>query len=391
MKQIKKKKHVSQRIDPMNDSKRQQRLEQEAWDYAYTKAGQLSRILVPHKYANDNDIFGTNSIGKLWMDPGYDTGLWPEPVLPKLSVSVAEPDIFHDFYMPLLATMMDKYFTHVFEKYGFKDYDELGELPQFDISRQCQDGTALYYATYPFQDDDRSCAQTYGLSIFTPCVSEFVIKMHKQHMIYCHLLDKAETGCRFRTEDYLLSGHNICCTGYNVLQLEYDDATADVHWSCLEYVTYEELLYGSVKDMHWSVREEQFWQDVFGVIPVENPVVLWLPTGVSDDFADGAFDEDGDFREYIIPQRRYAERIAKDLRKVADITVKIDDDGEKAMMRAYLDRLTGEIPKLLQAIAYINVQLIKSGTSVLSPENRSSGVHVGEMLVRPRRTLEIKL
>ena len=59
------------------NERKQKKLEQKAIKFASNRASKMTRILSPHRYESNNDIFGRNDLEKLAIDPAYNKSAWP--------------------------------------------------------------------------------------------------------------------------------------------------------------------------------------------------------------------------------------------------------------------------------------------------------------------------
>lgn len=116
------------------------KLEKERMVFTTYQTNVLSKILNPHRYNNGN-IYGQNDIRSMWCDTAFNTNAWPEYKKPVLITK--ETDIVTDFYEPLLQKMRTQYFDYAFHKHEYKNLQALKQLPQFDISKLCEQ-TALF-------------------------------------------------------------------------------------------------------------------------------------------------------------------------------------------------------------------------------------------------------
>jgi|GEM_PF-6894865 len=201
----------------------------------------LSKILNPHRY-NDGNIYGQNDIHSMWCDTAFNTNAWPEYKKPVLIIK--ETDIVTDFYEPLLQKMRTQYFDYAFHKHGYKNLQALKQLPQFDISKLCEQTVLFKNIQFHTTTDKKNIAISYGMDIFTPCLPEYVIKLSINHMLYVKLLDKDMENdiYQYRFDDYFIDEQKIVCTTSIVITVQYDRNNQSIDWTMNDYTAYEEFL-----------------------------------------------------------------------------------------------------------------------------------------------------
>lgn len=364
----------------------QQKLDQEACAFAARKSGKLSKILIPHRHVSDDALYGQNDLKKLVTDPGYDIGLWPEC---KLSVLSKEIDPIKAFYQPLLDRMRKDYFNHAFEKHGYKTYDELKILPQFDVRKLCQDNTSLEKLTFKENDELATLAKDYGIEAFFPCLPEYTIRVHKKRMLYIKVVKKEDDNTyTIKFEDYLVENRQSCCVGKFIITSRHDD-NKSVEWTSDEYVSYEDFLTQDIPDMKWSPQEEQLWYDVFGVYPMDDPTLIKLPI-IFDKHGNVCICEDGVTNDrFIIWKKSDMEWVTKELKKYADVKVDIIGKGREEIIKLQQQKLDKLYPKFLTLIAIVNMQFIKTNTNVVFPDENNASIQVGDISVRTKSPIRI--
>lgn len=371
------------------NERKQKKLEQKATEFAFNRANRMTRILLPHRYELSNDIFGCNDLGKMAMDPAYDKSAWP-PYKPSPLV-LNDPDPIKTFYEPLLHKMRDIYFDHAFKKHGYKSYDEIKQLPQFDISSLTKDAYSLINVKFKTDESCRNIAEQYGSEIFSPCIPECVIKLNKCHLLYVKLIENQDDISTIQFDDYIADHRKISCISRGIISSEYVPETQEIKWTAQEYTTYEDFLIRDIDDMNWSDKEKQFWFDVFGVYPFDSPTIIRMPISVdANDML--LIDTSMAHKEsFVVYRKEDADWIIKECKRIIPGEADIVENGNSVILKQKQSRIENTYPQCLSAIALVNLQFIKNSINTVYPDESSSNVNIGDMVVRTKTPIRTSL
>lgn len=353
------------------------------------KMSKIIRILMPHAYEASDNIYGYNKISSMVIDSGYDTNLWPGYVKPALVGGNFDP--VTAFYMPLLDKMIKQYFGYAFKEHGYLSYDDIKALPVFDISRLCQDGHSLPTLQIQTTDDDRNIAARHGSGIFLPCVEEYLIRFDRAHMLYVKLLENEDGITTVQFDDYIVKNRNVSCVQRFIISSKYDPENESIDWSAKECTVYEEFLQRDIDKMGWTTEEKQFWCDCFGICKTNSPIILSLPI-VFDANDTICIDKSlKNWDNFIIWKQQDADWLMKELRKVTSVEIPVVERGPKILAMKAQSRIEDMYPKILKAIATVNVQLVRSGITEIRPKDDLTRIEIGDMLIRAKKPVEILL
>ena len=371
------------------NERKQKKLEQKAIKFASNRASKMTRILSPHRYESNNDIFGRNDLEKLAIDPAYNKSAWP-PYKPSPLV-LNDSDPIKTFYEPLLEKMCDTYFEHAFKKHGYKSYDEIKQLPQFDISSLTKDAYSLVDVKFKTDESCRNIAEQYGSEIFLPCIPEYVIKLNKCHLLYVKLIENQDGISTIQFDDYITECRKVSCISRGIILSEYIPETQEIKWTAQEYTTYEDFLVRDMDDMNWSDKEKQFWFDVFGVYPFDSPTIIRVPIVFNTNDMT-LVDTSMTHREpFVVYRKEDADSLIKECKKIMPAEVDIIENGDSVILKQKQSRIEDTYPQCLTAIALVNLQFVKSGINAVNPDESSSNVKIGDMTVRTKAPIRTSL
>lgn len=353
------------------------------------KMSRMIKIIIPHMYEASDNIYGYNKIPSMVMDAGYDMNLWPGYVKPALASGNFDP--ITAFYIPLLDKMIKQYFEYAFKEHGYLPYDDIKALPVFDISRMCEGGHSFPTLQIQTTDDDRNIAMQCGSGIFLPCAEEYLIRFDRVHMLYVKLLENDGTIATIQFDDYVVKSRNVSCIQRFIISSRYDPENENIDWSAKECTVYEEFLSRDIDKMGWTSEEEQFWCDCFGISKTNSPVMLSLPLVFDTEntlYIDASLKH---WDNFIIWKQQDADWIANELRKLTSADIPVVERGQKILTMKAQSRIEDMYPKILKAIATVNVQLKKSGITEIKPKDNMAKIDIGDMMIRTKVPVEILL
>ena len=365
------------------------KLKKERMVFTTYQTNVLSKILNPHRY-NDRNIYGQNDIRSMWCDTAFNTNAWPEYKKPVLITK--ETDMVTDFYEPLLQKMRTQYFDYAFHKHGYKNLQELKQLPQFDISKLCEQTALFKNIQFHTTTDKKNIAISYGMDIFTPCLPEYVIKLSINHMLYVKLIDKDIENdiYQYRFDDYFIDKQEIICTTSVVLTVQYDRNNQNIDWTMNDYTVYEEFLTQNIPDMKWSAQEINFWNDVFGIEYDDEMIEVKCPL-FFDDSDQLCVDVNGTQKNTMLLKNQAALNfLQKSLRQINLPNLEIVDHGQKVENKIKYESIAMDFPKYLTAIALINIEMIQEKKDFILPEDVNT-IKVGNLSIKTSNPLRLNI
>lgn len=355
------------------------------------KSGKMSRIISPHMFEVSDSVYGENDIRKLWYEPGYDTDKWPDSShVHKLHTSGT--DVVDAFYKPLFERMRDRYWSYACKNHGYKTYEELKDIPCCNITKLCKDGRVLAETRFCPEDDDRQYAEQYGAEIFMPCLPEYCIKIEKWNVVYVKLLDRTESMCRIRFENYILQQRTAVCICRCTVEYRYEPDTESMRWISTDCMTYENFLTAFVPDMGWSEQEKRFWYDIFGVSPSDSPTLIEIPipvSGTNDTVLSNT--KMRLMQEICVYDKTDAAWLIQQFKKHTDRDIRIIDSGQSVLWNQKQKHMDNVFDKCITAIAMVNLQFIKNSVTAITPEQAGSNIKIGKMTVRTKTPLRTSL
>lgn len=354
------------------------------------KSGKMSRIVAPHRFEIPDSIYGQNDIKQMWHEPGYDTYKWPDNSHIS-NIMNKDADIVDTFYQPLFEKMVKQYWDYAHKHHDYKTYDDLKNTITCDITKFCEDGKSLKTILFHPGSDNKQIAQNYGADIFMPCLPEYCIKLERRHVLYIQLLNQTDNIYTVQFNDCITKNRAASCIGRWTIAYEYDPATQNINWISTQCTTYEEFLTSFVDKLNWSAQEKNFWYDMFGIGPANNPTVIEIPLLLEklDDIAP----DDANIvkmQPITVWDKTDADWLVREFRKYAHTNLKIIDTGISVLLHQKQSHLDTVYEKCLTAIAIVNIQFIKNSISMISTEQINTNVAVGDMTVytpSPLRTL----
>lgn len=353
------------------------------------KMSRIVKILMPHLYEASDNIYGYNKIPSMVMDAGYDMNSWPGYVKPALVGGNFDP--ITAFYIPLLDKMIKQYFDYAFKEHNYLSYDEIKARPIFDISRLCEGGYSFPTLQIKTTDDDKDIATQHGSDIFLPCAEEYLIRFARVHMLYVKILENDGEIITVQFDDYVVKNRNVSCIQRFIISSKYDSENGNIDWSARECTVYEEFLRRDIDKMGWTGEEEQFWCDCFGICKTNSPVMLSLPLVFDTDnnlYIDASLKH---WDNFVIWKPQDADWIAKELRKAASTDIPVIEKGPQILTMKAQNRIDEMYPKILKAIATVNVQLVKSGLTEIKPKENLARMDIGDMTIRTKVPVDILL
>lgn len=374
----------------MMSENQRQKLESEVLSFASHQTNVVSKILNPHRYDTGNSIYGQNSIVALWNDSAYDTKTWPDYQRPVLIMKETNP--VEDFYEPLLVKMRTDYFSHAFKKHGYKSWDEFKQTPQFDISKLCNQSKSFKSIQFDTDTNISQSAKEYGMDIFTPCLSEYVIKVDKNHALLVKLLDKDEINDIYNVEfhDYLLDKRDVVCVNRINLWIQYDRVNNSIEWDAESYISYEDFLTQDIPDMNWSAKEERFWKDVFGVDTQNESIEVSCPFAFDEADRLLVSKSKDENTTLVLSNQSVVDFLQKTLRQFGLPEIAILNRGESVSNEARHKKITQTYPHYLTAIALVNLILVQNKQTVILPED-ATVIKVGALTVKTQNPLRLNL
>jgi hypothetical protein len=372
---------------PFMPESRMQKLTKEAMSYATHQTNVISKILNPHRY-DDGGIYGQNDLISMWNDTAFNTDAWPEYKKPVLIARETNPVV--DFYEPLLRKMRTQYFDHAFQKHGYKNLQELKQLPQFDISKSCEHTASFKSLKMNIEDDAKDVAMTYGMDIFTPCLPEYVIKLSVNHMLHIKSLDKNPENDLYQYEfsDYLIDKREVVCTTRMTLTAQYDRENQSIDWNIDSYIAYEDFLTQDIPDMGWSSQEVNFWNDIFGIEHTGEMIEINCPLGFDE--SDRLCIDKAKTGHMFLRNQAIVEYLQKSLRQLDLPNLDIIAQGPDVMDKLRNKKINMAYPKYLTLIALINIELIKEKRNFILPED-ATAIKIGNLSVRTSTPLRLNI
>lgn len=354
------------------------------------KSGKMSRIVSPHRFEISDSIYGQNDIQKMWDEPGYDKGKWPDSSH-VLNIMSKNANIIDNFYQPLFDRMMKQYWDYACKNHDYKTYDELKNTVTCNISKFCENSKSLKSILFHPEANDKQMAQNYGAGIFVPCLPEYCIKLEKRHLLYIQLLNQTDHIYKVQFSDYVIKNKASSCISRWIIEYEYDSDTQTINWISQQCITYEEFLTSFVDDLNWSAQEKNFWYDMFDVGPSTCPTVIEIPLVLDQLYV--LVPDNTDIikmQPITIWHKSDADWLIREFQKYAHTDLKITDSGASVLLHQKQIHLDAVYEKCLTAIAIVNLQFVKNKINMISAEQTDTNITVGNMTVctrTPFRTL----
>lgn len=349
--------------------------------YALHKTAKISKILQPHQYEIDGNIYGQNDIYHIMADSGYDMSLWPEYIPPVLAIN---KNPVEQLYQPLFDKMRQDYFEHAFSKHKYLLYDDLEKLPQFDISRLRTITPDADSECFKFAENEMSAIKTAGLDIVMPCLPEYVIKIYTKHLLYIKMLenDYANHKRTIRFADYFGSRRNYICATRFDLTVSYMPDSPCIEWSAENFTSYEDFLTQDICDMQWTNQQTQMWFDILGIYYTGKTVIANMPICFVNAEDETKYAEP-DNKNFTIANPDDVSYMQKELKRIANIQLDIVLQGQEASDLLCNYHIECLYPDYMAYIAKINLQLLKTKTDIIQPEE-GSRTDIGSITVKTK-------
>ena len=240
----------------------------------------LQFYMKPYNKSND-DIFRTNIIPWMLLNPTMDKKKWPQPTKCVISTE-PEGKMILDFYDQLRSNMLSEYISFMEKNGHMQTYAEISKFKNLiDVTKQLDEPPAhkVGYPIANISEESIANLRKLGWKCFLPCYDEFVIKLTKWRYLYVKKENVRPEKRSFELyiEEYAGSRREWMILAKTKVQLNFgtpNDDGLEMGWNILDIHTLEEIVTEFVPSMNWSKQKQTFWCDLFGYYGVENTTIV---------------------------------------------------------------------------------------------------------------------
>lgn len=247
-----------------------------------TKNHKMACYLQPHK-KSANDVFRTNLVPWMMVNPTMDKKRWPQPSILLLKESKGG-DAVLQFYEQLRTSMVSQYVGYMQKDGYMKTYGEVSKFKNMiDMTKQLSSPpdakTAYPMAVFPEEEINR--LKELDWHCFLPCYNEYVMKLTRFRYLYI----KREN-VRYDKHSFVLTIESYCGNQrewmlLNKMRVQFnfgpmEDNKLPMGWNILDIDTLSTIVSKFIPDMNWSENKQSFWHDLYGVYDQKNTTVFRL-------------------------------------------------------------------------------------------------------------------
>ncbi len=251
-------------------AKRQNRKEK---NKAQKTVDDLYDILNPHKFMDDESIYGENNVLQLLNIAKINTNAWPE-ITHNNVASSNMPDITSAYkYKEKFRSQIYQYMQYAIKEKGFSSYDDIKNADNLiDISKEYPVSDDRSKPNIQFNEDELQTLKNMKHKAFIPCFDECVIRLNKRKFLHCKLIEKNDknTAYTYQLRMYCGDNKNWILDQALTVKFNFEKMTNDklpMHFDVINALSYEEFITMYMEELNWSDKEKTFWRDMLSTSP----------------------------------------------------------------------------------------------------------------------------
>lgn len=309
------------------------------------KLRRINRILCPHKYQNEKDVFGRNDLTNIVVKLDADPQKWP-----KLPALIYDNDLSENSPVPAAYRAMSDQMAKNYAKtlidknimLSYKDAVENSNL--IDITNIYSSKDKLSHPDISFSEESHQFLKSHSWYAFCPCFISFTVKTNRKHYTHIELLEINEQDKTFTVKVSEYIGDKYEWIIHSKAKIKYsfeeNDGTADMSYDISDVMTYEEILTCAIKDCKWSKQQIKFWFDLFSINYIDKSIrtEITFPEDFTKKY--GSDDDPVEFIFYDSEDLQFAQKNfelnIKILEKGNDVLKLLHERITKIIIKAYL-------------------------------------------------------
>ena len=245
----------------------------DALDISLGSSVDKTQFYLQPQIRSSEDVFRTNSVAWMIMNPTMNKKNWPQPSLLMLGAhNDNRSSMILDFYKQLRESMLSDYVSFLQKNCHMKTYKDVSNFKNMIDITGILDTPAKEKTAYPviaLKEEDFVRPRQLGWKCFLPCYQECVIRVSKWRYTYVRTENVRPDKRSFELYIEEYNGNNREWMLANTMRVQLNFGTPDnnelpMGWNILSLRTVEDIVMEFVPEMNWSTEKQTFWKDLFG-------------------------------------------------------------------------------------------------------------------------------